>query len=273
MRIAVLGRRALAGLGGPLVRLLAFVGALALLLRVTGYWLARGLLLPSVRLGRRAICAQLVRVGVRAVGVVAIVAISIGMILALQMAPALEPYGQTDRVATFVAIAVFRELGPLMSAIVLSGFAGASIAAELGTMVVGEEIEAMETHALDPVRFLVVPRLLATTLGLLGLTVFGEIVAVGSGWVIGVGALDIPSAVYLHNTTSDLALADFVTGMAKAGVFGLLLGAIACERGLSVTGGAAGVGEATTQTVVYSVLAIILTDVGFTAAFYALGWQ
>jgi phospholipid/cholesterol/gamma-HCH transport system permease protein len=187
------------------------------------------------------------------------------------MAPTLDEYGQLDKVANVNAVALLRELGPLISAIVLTGFAGASIAAELGTMVVGEEIEALESMALNPVRFLVVPRVLATVIGLVLLTAIADIVALSSGAVIGVFALDIPWSVYYGNTLDEAGLADFMTGLAKAGVFGLLIGLIACYNGLRVTGGAAGVGRATTMTVVHAIVSIIVADLLFTALFFMTG--
>lgn len=235
-------------------------------------WVWRSLAVRRVRFGRFAFYSQLIRVGVRSAAVIALVSACIGLILALQMAPPLAEFGQTESVANIIAVAVFRELGPLITAIVLTGFAGASIAAELGTMVVGEEIEALQAHALNPVRFLVVPRVLATITATVVLCVVGELVAVTAGWAISVGMLDVPSKVYIDNTIQQLGLADFFTGVWKAGVFGAIIGMIACHNGLSVTGGAAGVGKATTHTVVHSIVAIIFTDLIFTALFYRLGW-
>ena len=188
-----------------------------------------------------------------------------------EMAPPLEDFGQVDQVATIISIAVVRELGPLISAIVLTGFAGASIAAELGTMVVGEEIEALEAHALDPVRFLVVPRVVATTISLVLLTVIADVTAVfAAGW-LAVGFLGVPYELYKTNTLNQLVLSDFLTGLFKAGVFGMILSGIACYNGLKVTGGAAGVGRATTDTVVQTVVAVIIADLLFTGVFYQLG--
>jgi phospholipid/cholesterol/gamma-HCH transport system permease protein len=188
------------------------------------------------------------------------------------MAPPLDEFGQVDTVATIVAIAVVRELGPLISAIVMTGFAGASVAAEIGTMVVGEEIEALEAHALNPVRFLVMPRILATTIALLILCMIAELIAILGGYWLGTTVLDIPPGVYRANTIDVLDLSDFLTGLFKAGVFGMIIGAIACYNGLHVTGGAAGVGKATTNTVVHCIEAIIYTDLIFTAVFYVVGW-
>lgn len=251
---------------------LRYVGGLWFTLTQTLLWVWRGLTQRRVRFGWPALYSQLVRVGVRSVGVITLVSACIGLILALQMAPPLQDFGQTEKVANIIGIAVLRELGPLISAIVLTGFAGASIAAEIGTMVVNEEIEALEAHALNPVRFLVVPRLLATVIALVILAVIGDLVAVTAGWGMGVLKLDIPSTIYIQNTIDQVDVVDFLTGLWKAAVFGGIIGCIACYNGLQVTGGAAGVGKATTNTVVHSVVLIIFTDLLFTAIFYTLGW-
>jgi phospholipid/cholesterol/gamma-HCH transport system permease protein len=264
--------RGLDALGSPVVGFFDYVGGLTVLLLESCAWVWRSIILRRYRFGRSAFYSQIVRLGVRSVGVVALVSGAIGLILALQMAPPLADFGQTDQTATIIAIGIVRELGPLISAVVLTGFAGASIAAELGTMVVGEEVEALRAHALNPIRFLVLPRLLATSLCLVIVCIIGEIVAIAAGWWIGVTVFDIPSGVYRTNTLDALEIQDFFTGLFKAGVFGVVIGAIACYNGLSVTGGAAGVGRATTRTVVHSIEAIIYTDLIFTAVFYAVGW-
>jgi phospholipid/cholesterol/gamma-HCH transport system permease protein len=182
----------------------------------------------------------------------------------------LDEFGQKDAVANITGVAVMRELGPLIAAIVLTGFAGAAITAEIGTMVVGEEIEALEAHALNPVRFLVVPRVIATVVSMTALAVISDTVAVLSGMFMGNVALGIPTERYIDNTLDQLKTVDFLTGIGKATVFGLLIGLIACSNGLRVTGGAAGVGKATTGTVVQSVVSIVIADLIFTAIFYEL---
>ena len=249
------------------------VGGLTLLGAHVLRWLQRSLILRQIRFGFPAAVAQMNRVGVRSIGIVGLVSGSIGIILALQTSPSLATFGQIDKVANLIAVAVFRELGPLIAAIVLTGFAGASIAAELGTMVVGEEIEALEAMALNPIRFLVVPRVVATTLSLILLSVLSDLMSVIMGGVAGVFFLDIPYELYKQNTIDQLKLSDFTTGLLKAAVFGLILGLIACQNGLRVTGGAAGVGKATTNTVVQTVVSVVLADLLFTAIFYALGWN
>ncbi len=259
-------------LGEIVFATIEFAGSLTWLGYDVLVWLHRSLIQRSVRFGNDAFVAQIVRVGVRSVPIVMLVSGSIGVILALQTAPSLAQFGQTDKVANLVAVAVFRELGPLIAAIVLTGFAGASIAAELGTMVVGEEIEALEAMALHPVRFLVMPRVLAATMSLILLSVIADLTSVVAGGATGVYSLGIAYEVYRDNTLDQLKSADFLTGLIKAGVFGLLLGLIACRNGLIVRGGAAGVGKATTDTVVQTVVTVVLADLVFTAVFYAIGW-
>jgi phospholipid/cholesterol/gamma-HCH transport system permease protein len=250
----------------------AFLGGLAYLLRDTLGWCFRAVFSRHVRLGRASLAEQMVRVGVRSIGIVILVQVFIGIILALQMAPTLASYGQLERVADVVAIAIVRELGPLITAIVLSGFAGASIAAEIGAMVEAEEIKALRAHALNPIHFLVLPRFLATVLMLVGLAVIADVVGVTGGLATSVWVLDVPASVYLDLSRDALSLKDYFTGLTKAAVFGVLIVMIACYEGLNVSGGAVGVGRATTSTVVKSIVALIGVDALFTTVFYVLKW-
>ena len=259
-------------LGARTLSMLDAVGSSFFLLKDALHWMWRGVTHDKTRLGRAAIMSQMVRIGVRSIFIIGLVSSCVGLILALQMAPQLDKFGSRDLVANITGVAIFRELGPLIASIVLTGFAGAAIAAEIGTMVVGEEIEALEAHALNPVRFLVVPRVIASVISMTCLAVFANLIAVTAGWVVGVTALGIPSERYIQNTLDQVKLVDFLTGVGKATVFGLLIGVIACNNGLRVTGGASGVGQATTSTVVQSIVAIIIADLMFTAIFYAVGW-
>lgn len=259
-----------AGLGSRVVNLLDHIGRLWYLLMDTTKWILRAFASRRVRLGRSAIIAQLVRVGVSSIFIVSLVSGSIGFILGFQMAPPLETFGSVELVPNIIAVAVLRELGPLIAAIVLVGFAGASIAAEIGTMVVGEEIEALEAHALNPIRFLVVPRLIASVIAMICLAVIADLVAIFAAALMSKTELGISWTRYYLNTLSQVSHIDFLTGLAKAAVFGGLIGLIACGNGLKVTGGAAGVGKATTSTVVESVVAVIFADLIFSFVFYAL---
>lgn len=226
----------------------------------------------GTRIRPAALAAQMVRVGVRSIPIIVLVQVFIGIILALNLAPTLRTYGQLERIADVVAIAVFRELGALISAIILSGFAGASIAAELGAMVEGEEIKALRAHALDPIRFLVIPRIVATTVMLVGLTVLADVVGVLGGLLTATFVLNVNPWLYVELTRAALTLGDYFTGLFKAGVFGAIIATLACYEGLNVRGGAEGVGRATTTTVVKSIVALIGADTLFTVIFYRLGW-
>jgi phospholipid/cholesterol/gamma-HCH transport system permease protein len=250
-----------------------FIGELTYLIGDAAMGVGRSLFhKQGRRLGWANLWAQMNRVGVRSVPIVCLVLFCIGAILALQMAPILRQYGAANRVADIIAIAVGRELGPLVSAIVLTGFAGASIAAELGTMVVSEEIEALEAQAINPIRFLVVPRVLATTIMMVCISVVGDLAGGLGGLATSTFFFGVSASMYMHHSFDALVLKDFITGLVKAGVFGLLLSALACRLGLSVEGGAQGVGAATTRTVVLTIVALILVDLTFTSVFYYLGF-
>lgn len=257
-------------LGGRSLALLDHIGNAAWLMIAVSGWILRASTSRRVRVGRAAIITQIVRVGVRSIFIVSLVSGCVGLILAFQLAPPLEEFGQKDLVANIIGVAVFRELGPLIGAIVLTGFAGASIAAEIGTMVVSEEVEALEAHALDPVRFLVVPRIVAAIIAMTCLAVISDIVAICAALLTSITVLDIPFTTYIDNTLRQVKLVDFATGVGKAAIFGMLIGVISCVNGLGVTGGAAGVGRATTGTVVQCVVAIVIADLMFTAIFFAL---
>lgn len=261
--VAMLGRRVLG--------IVSHTGEVFSLFAMAVKWIYRGLTTKKYRLGRSAVISQVVRIGVRSIFIVVIVSGAVGLILALQLSPPLEEFGSKDKVANIITVAVLRELGPLIGAIVLTGFAGASIAAEIGTMVVSEEIEALEAHALNPIRFLVVPRVIAATISMTLLGVMSSFAAIVASMGIAITVLDIPYETYMDNMLTQAKMVDFWTGVAKGAVFGMLIGIIACTNGLRVTGGAAGVGRATTYTVVECIVAIVVADLVFTAIFFAFG--
>lgn len=258
-------------IGAAVLQLLDHTGHAVNLGIETAGWLCKGFTVKRAKRGVPAIIMQIIRVGVRSIFIVSLVSGCVGLILALQLAPPLDQFGSRDLVANIVGVAILRELGPLMGAIVLTGFAGASIAAELGTMVVSEEIEALEAHALNPVRFLVVPRVAATIVSMTVLAVVSNLVAIACALGVSAVVLGIPGTVFMENLLFQVSLTDFLTGIVKATIFGMLIGLIACTNGLRVSGGAAGVGNATTKTVVQSIVAIVIADLVFTAIFYAFG--
>jgi phospholipid/cholesterol/gamma-HCH transport system permease protein len=260
-------------LGALVLDIVDFIGGIGYLLLDTLIAVRRGLFSRrAAKLTWQNLWAQMVRVGVKSIPIVSLVLFCIGSILALQMAPILKTFGVVERVADIISLAIFRELGPLVGAIVLTGFAGASIAAEIGTMVVSEEIEALEAQAIPPVRFLVVPRVLATTVMMVCVVIVGDLMGVLGGMLLAKYFLGLGAEQYLRHSFSAIMVRDFVTGLVKAGVFGTLISSLACYLGLSVTGGAQGVGVATTRTVVLTIVALIIVDLLFTGVFYYLGW-
>jgi phospholipid/cholesterol/gamma-HCH transport system permease protein len=258
-------------LGNTAIQSLQFIGGHGFIVRDTVAAVPSALLdKRGRRLGWANLWAQMVRVGVKSIPIVSLVVFCIGAILALQMAPILKDYGATAQVADIISIAMFRELGPLVSAIVLTGFAGASIAAEIGTMVVSEEIEALEASAISPIRFLVVPRVIATTVMMICLSVVGDLMGVIGGMFTSKMFLGLGLRQYIQHTFTIVEIKDFLTGLFKAGVFGGIISSLACYLGLGVTGGAQGVGVATTRTVVLTIVALIFVDLLFTAGFFYL---
>lgn len=250
--------------------IIAHTGDVLLLLFETIRRLVDAIVSPDTKLGTGEIITQIVRIGIRSILIVSLVSGSVGVILAMQLSQPLDDFGQRDQVSRVIGEAVLRELGPLIGAIVLTGFAGAAIAAELGTMKVSEEIEALEAHAINPVRYLVVPRVIAAVLSMTVLGVYSDAVALSGGYGISVTLLEIPGRIYISNLLAQVSVMDFMTGAFKAMVFGLLIGLISCRNGLNVEGGAEGVGNATTSTVVECIVAIVIADLLFTAVFYAL---
>lgn len=261
-------------LGRAIIDAAIFAGGMSILLAQTIGWSARSLIGRKGKFARSRLLKQMIRVGIRSIPIVLLIQFSIGFILALQMAPELEAYGQVEQVASINAVAGFRELGPLMAGIVLAGFAGASIAAELGTMVTTEEIEALQVQAINPVRYLVVPRVLATVIMMVCLTVIADLMLVFGGFVTGVLQLGISASRYYHVTLDTLTNKGFLTGLIKGGLFGLMISLIACYQGLAVkpSQGSEGVGHATTVTVVRSIVALVVLDGILTALFYAYGF-
>lgn len=213
---------------------------------------------------------EMVKVGVSAVPIVALISFSMGLILAMQSAYQLQQFGATIFTADLVAVAQTRELGPLMTAIIVAGRSGSGIAAEIGSMKVGEEIDALKSMGFNPFKFLVVPKLLALAIMVPCLTVISDFIGIAGGFTMGVLNLDLGFIRYLNRTVEALVLKDMLTGLIKSTVFALIIGLTGCYMGFMVEGGAEGVGRRTTQSVVVSIFLIIIADAFFTAAFYYL---
>jgi len=198
----------------------------------------------------------------------ALTAFSIGLTLAMQGAHELQRMGAGLYVPNLVAVSLLRELGPLLVAIIVIGRSGSAITAELGTMKVSEEIEALGVMAVNPIRFLIVPRFVAMLVMLPVLTVFGNCVGMVGGWTICHFALDMNTAAFVLRAIEAAQVGDLYSGLAKSVVFAWLIVTIACDAGLKVEGGAEGVGLATTHSVVYSLLAILVANAILTALFF-----
>ena len=210
------------------------------------------------------------KAGVNAMGITALLGFLIGLILAFQSAAAMQNFGAEIFVADLVAIALFRELGPLITALVLASRSGSAFAAELGTMKVNEEIDALTTMGLDPVQFLVLPRLIAAVCMLPLLTMFNLLFGlIGCGVVM--STWDVPVSTYIERISAAATLGDIFGGLAKTFVFGTLIAGIGCLRGLQTGTGPSAVGDSATRAVVSGIIAIVVADGVFAVVYYFLG--
>lgn len=212
------------------------------------------------------------RAGADGMPIVALINFLVGAVLGLQGAMQLHRFGGDPFLANLVGLSVVREFGPLMTAILVAGRSGAGYAAELGTMTVNEEVDALRTLGQDPQRFLVFPRVLALLLVVPVLTLLADLAGVLGGLVVAVVYLEQPSIVYIQALQRALDFADIGTGLLKCVAFAAATGLVACQRGLSTRGGAAGVGNATTSAVVSVLFTLVVIDAIFTNVFSLLDW-
>jgi phospholipid/cholesterol/gamma-HCH transport system permease protein len=213
---------------------------------------------------------QMVRIGIEAIPMVCLTALSIGLTLAMQSARELGRLGAAEYVPDLVSLTLLRELGPLLIAVIVIGRSGSAVTAELGTMKVSEEIEALNVMAINPVRYLIVPRFLAMLIMLPVMTVFGNYIGMVGSWIICHFTLDMNTATYVIRSLERAAPWDLYTGLIKSVTFAWLIITIACNEGLEVRGGAEGVGIATTTSVVLSLLAMLVANSILTAVFFFL---
>lgn len=222
--------------------------------------------LPPLR--RKETFSQMYKIGVLSFPIVFLVSLFTGMVLALQSAYQLTRMNAQIYISSLVALSMVRELGPVLTALVIAGRVGASITAELGTMKVTEQIDAMQTLSANPIKYLVVPRFLALSLMLPLLTVYADFIGIIGGYLIGVYKLLVGSTIYIKMTFDTLVFKDLFTGLLKSFVFAMIICVISCYEGFRTEGGAEGVGRATTFSVVTSFILIIAADCLFTALFY-----
>ena len=212
----------------------------------------------QVRIGE--VLKQIYEQGVQSVVIVAMASFASGAVLALQGYVMLSRFGAKEYVAQLVALSLVRELSPVFSSFVFSGKAGARMAAELGTMSVNDQIVATRTLGVDPIEFLVVPRMVACFLVLPGLVVLSEVVGILGGFTIGVFDAGIPAASYIHQTIRSINYVDFFSGFIKTLFFGVLIGWICCYQGFNTKGGSLGVGQFTTRAVAVSYMIIVVAN-------------
>lgn len=211
---------------------------------------------------------QMVLAGVNSIPIVSLISLFIGVVLGLQGAYQLEKFGATYYVTALVGVSMTRELGPLITAIIIAGRSGSAFAAEIGTMKVSEEIDALEVMGLNSVRYLVVPKYLALLVMMPCLTLVSDLAGILGGGIFEIYQLDQTFAMFLSATRDALVMRDITTGLIKSLVFGLIITEVGCYEGFTVRGGAEGVGKSTTSAVVVSIFLIIFADVVFTAIFY-----
>ncbi|MCU0725936.1 MAG: MlaE family lipid ABC transporter permease subunit [Planctomycetes bacterium] len=214
---------------------------------------------------------QLTGIGAGAVGIVAMVSFLIGLIMALQAALVLKDFGAVIYVANMVGVTMTRELGPLLTAVILAARTGSSIAAELGTMVVTEEVDALRVMDVEPRRFLVAPRFAALAVALPCLATLSDAAGIAGGFAVATVGLGIGFEHYWIQTVTGLHVSDLVTGLVKSFVFANVIAIVSCHEGLAIRGGPEEVGRATTRAVVTSIILVIVSDFVFTTLFYFLG--
>lgn len=249
-------------LGRRLMTLLYFLGGLASLSFQTLYLT----FVPPFNKDR--FFEQAKKAGFDSLPIVTLVSLFLGFIFALQTAYFMQRMGSEIYIASLVALALVRELGPVITALVVAGRVGAAITAELGSMQVTEQIDALQTLASNPVKYLIVPRFLALTIVMPILTLFADIIGIFGSYLICVYKLGISSSMYMNVTFNALLYKDLFTGLLKTVFFGMIIAFVSCYEGFNVEGGAEGVGQATTRSVVTTFIMIIIADCLFTAIFY-----
>ena len=255
--------RFLAAVGAAFLRFLAASGRLVIF---AGLALSTAVTPPFYI---RAILREMVNIGYFSLPVVGLTAIFTGMVLALQSYTGFSRFSAESAVATVVVLSVTRELGPVISGLMVAGRVGAAIAAEIGTMRVTDQIDALVTLSTDPLRYLVLPRLLAGIITLPMLVLVADIIGVFGGYLVGVYKLGFNPQAYLNGTWQHLQTNDVVSGLVKAAVFGFIIALMGCYQGYHSRGGAEGVGRATTHAVVAASILILILDYLITAAFFA----
>jgi len=232
--------------------------------RSAGRTVALGLVaartLPQARQNMRQVIRQIDLCGFGSILVLSLIAGLTGMIMAVQTGTELQRFGVLDNIGAIIGATFCREMGPVWAAVIVLARVGSAMAAELGTMTVNEEVDALRVMSIDPVRYLVVPRLLALIIAMPLLTAIADAVGILGGGFATQAIFGQPMSVYMNSVWSLITGVDFYSGLAKSVVFGVIIGTIACDQGLNTRGGAEGVGRATTSTVVLSIVLVLVSN-------------
>jgi len=246
------------------IELIGFVGEATLALG--------NMIRGRARYQRSELLATIQDVGAQALPIVSLISVLVGMILAFVGAVQLEQFGAGIYIANLVGLGMAREMGAMMTAIIMAGRTGAAFAAQIGTMQVNEEIDALRTLGVSPMEFLVVPRMVALVLMMPLLTLYSDLLGIVGGAIVGIGTLDLSPLEYYHQTRHAVPLHNFSAGLIKAGVFGVLVATAGCLRGMQCGRSASAVGEAATSAVVTGIVAIIVSDALLTIIYNAIGF-
>ena len=253
-------------IGGQFIDLSMAMGRTALMVKSVAFWSFRS------RFEAGEAAKQAVKIGVDSFTVTALTSFFTGMVLALQMGQSTKNlFNEPIYVGTMVAFSMLKELGPVLTSIVVAGRAGAVVTAEIGTMQVTEQIDALYTLGTNPTRYLLVPRYLAFMLTLPLLTVFADFIGVIGGCIVGVVKLHVPTSVYFDDIFTYLSISDFMHGFLKTYVFAFMIATVSCYKGLNTKGGAEGVGRSTTEAVVISMVLVMVLDYFISAFLVAVG--
>jgi phospholipid/cholesterol/gamma-HCH transport system permease protein len=252
-------------IGDKAVGFIRYIGGIAIFTREILFWLVH----PPFRV--RYAIRQAEKIGASSLPIVSLVSLFTGMVLALQSAYQMQKIQAEMYIASLVALSMIRELGPVLTALIVAGRCGAAITAEIGTMKVTEQIDALETLATNPINYLVVPRFWALIVSLVVLTIYADFIGIVGGYIVGVYKLHIPHHTYVKMTFDPLTQSDVRNGLYKSFVFAVVICIISCFEGMRATEGAEGVGKATTSSVVRSFVLVIVCDCLLTAFMYFFG--
>lgn len=249
-------------IGITVISFISHLGQFTQLFVQTLIWIFR----PPLRL--KSIISQMEVVGVNSLPAVLTMALFTGMVLALQTFTGFKRFSSQGLVGTVVALSMTRELGPVLTSFIVAGRAGSAMAAELGTMKVTEQIDALYTMATNPIKYLVVPRFLASLITLPLLTLFADLMGITGGYLVAVSKLGANPVEYSRRTFDFIKFNDISSGVIKAAFFGIIIAMVGCHHGFYAEGGAEGVGKATTKSVVTSYMLILITNYFLTALFF-----